>query len=90
MADAERKRSVTPASGDGVNIRSANTTSFNGDVDVVLFELLELEFSLLEIRPVGVLSALSSTKDGQIHIPLLVVVNHEALGGLWVAHFGNM
>jgi hypothetical protein len=51
VANAKREGSVTPTSSDGVKIGSANTTSLNGNVDIVLFELLELELALLEVGP---------------------------------------
>lgn len=53
VTNAKRERCITPTSSDGVKIRSANTTSLNGNVDVVLFELLELELALLEVGPEG-------------------------------------
>ena len=53
VANAKRKRSVAPASSDGVNVGSANTASLNGNVDVVLLKLLELELALLESGPGG-------------------------------------
>jgi hypothetical protein len=52
VANAKREGSVTPASVNGVKIGSANTASLNGNVDIVLFELLELELAPLEVRPV--------------------------------------
>jgi hypothetical protein len=67
VANAERKRCITPTSSDGVKIGSANTTSLNGNVDIVLFELLELELALLEVGPEG--------DDSQ----RLVVVANESL-----------
>lgn len=51
VANAKRERCIAPTSSDGVKIGSANTTSLNGNVDIVLFELLELELALLEVRP---------------------------------------
>lgn len=48
------------------------TTGVNGNVNVTIFECLELEFALLEGGP------------------LLRVVDHEALGGLWVRHDGGV
>lgn len=53
VANAKGERCITPTSSDGVKIRSANTTSLNGNVDIVLLELLELELALLEVRPEG-------------------------------------
>lgn len=58
MANAKREGSVTPTSSDGVKIGSADTTSLNGNVDIVLLELLELELALLEVRPVRRMSVL--------------------------------
>jgi hypothetical protein len=51
VANTERERCITPTSSDGVKIRSANTTGLNGNIDIVLFELLELELALLEVGP---------------------------------------
>lgn len=51
VANTKREGSVTPASSDGVKIGSANTTSLDGNVDIVLFELLKLELALLEVGP---------------------------------------
>jgi hypothetical protein len=36
-----------------MNVRAANTTSINGDIDIVLFEGLKLEFFLVEGLPSG-------------------------------------
>ena len=58
VANAKRKGSVTPTSSDGVKIGSTDTTSLNGNVDIVLLELLELELALLEVRPVRRMSVL--------------------------------
>jgi len=58
VANAKRKGGVTPTSSDGVKIGSADTTSLNGNVDIVLLELLELELALLEVRPVRRMSVL--------------------------------
>jgi len=58
VANAKREGSVTPTSSDGVKIGSADTTSLNGNVDIVLLELLELELALLEVRPVRRMSVL--------------------------------
>ena len=39
---AERKRDVlSPSTGDGVNVRRADTASIDGNIDIVLLELLE-------------------------------------------------
>ena len=52
VANAKGEGSITPTSSDGVEVGSANTASLDGNVDIVLFELLELELALLEVRPV--------------------------------------
>ena len=52
VANTKREGSIAPTSSDGVKIGSANTASLNGNVDIVLFELLELELALLEVGPV--------------------------------------
>jgi hypothetical protein len=47
---AERKRNVlSPSTGDGVNIGSADTAGINGNVDVVLLELLERKLKELSV-----------------------------------------
>ena len=88
MANAKREGSVTPTSSDGVKIGSADTTSLNGNVDIVLLELLELELALLEVRPARRRLSDLCCCDEWIHMysPLLVVVDHEALSGFRVAH----
>lgn len=51
VANAKREGSVSPTSSDGVEIGRAYAAGFNCNVDVVLFELLELELALLEVGP---------------------------------------
>jgi hypothetical protein len=47
---AERKRNVlSPSTGDGVDIGSADTTGINGNVDIVLLELLERKLTDLSV-----------------------------------------
>lgn len=43
MTDADWKRAVSPASGDGVHIRSAHSTALDFDVYVAIFEWLRFE-----------------------------------------------
>lgn len=50
MSYAERKRNVlSPPSGDGVNIRCANTAGVNCNVDIVLLELLKRKLARLSV-----------------------------------------
>jgi len=42
VADAKRKRSLTPSTSDGVNIGTTDTTGVNGNVDIVLLEGLDI------------------------------------------------
>jgi hypothetical protein len=86
VSNTKRERSVTPTSSDGVKIGSANTTSLNGNVDIMLFKLLELELTLLEVGPAGMLASCCCYRRVIMYSPLLVVVDHEALGSLWVTH----
>lgn len=43
MTNANGEWAFTPASGDGVDIRTANTTALDLDVNVTIFELLWFE-----------------------------------------------
>jgi hypothetical protein len=92
VANAKREGSVTPASSDGVKIGSANTASLNGNVDIVLLELLELEFALLEVGPRRRRQSAPCCRRIIIvmYLPLLVVVDHEALSSLGVTHGCDM
>jgi len=46
VADAEWQRDIfAPAAGDGVDVGGADSAGVNGDVDVAVFEGLELELS---------------------------------------------
>jgi hypothetical protein len=39
---AERERNIlAPSTGDGVDVRGADTASINGDVDIVVLELFQ-------------------------------------------------
>lgn len=50
MSYAERKRDVlSPSSGDGVDVGSADTTGINGNVDIVLLKLLEGKLIALSV-----------------------------------------
>jgi hypothetical protein len=49
MANADRKRNFTPTTGDGMNIRAADTAALDLDVDVVWAELLGFELWLLSV-----------------------------------------
>ena len=55
---AERKRDVlSPSTGDSMDIRSADTASINGNIDIVILELLERKlFCLSAIVPCLVIS----------------------------------
>jgi hypothetical protein len=43
VAHADGKRTITPSTIDGMDVRAADTTAVYGNVDVAVFELLELE-----------------------------------------------
>jgi len=92
VANAKREGSVTPTASDGVKIGCANTASLDGNVDIVLFKLLELELALLEVRPVEnrLSASWSCCERINVYPPLLVVVDHEAFGSLGVAHVCGM
>lgn len=57
---------------DLMNITATDAAALDGNVNVAVFEGLELEFLLFELRP------------------FLLVIDHEALGGLWVRHCGGL
>jgi len=86
VADADGQRSLTPAAVDGVDVRSAYTAALDGNVNVAVLEGLELELGWLLARRhavhQGALTNLLLLEGG----PLLLVLNHEASGGLWVTH----
>lgn len=68
VANAKREGSITPTTSDGVEIGSANTASLNGNIDIVLLELLELELALLEVRPRGRHQSVSSYPHSYCHV----------------------
>jgi hypothetical protein len=48
---AERQRNVlSPSAGDRVDIGSANTARINGDIDIVILELLERQLKFISSR----------------------------------------
>lgn len=51
MSNRQGKLLLSPTAIDGMNITSANTTSFNLDVDVVVAERLWLELVLMKVQP---------------------------------------
>lgn len=51
VADAKRALEFTPATSDGVDVRAANTTALDLDVDVMVLERLGLELVLVVFGP---------------------------------------
>ena len=52
MTNTDGQWTFAPAAVDGVNIGSADTAAVDGNVDVAVFEGLELEFLFFEVLPV--------------------------------------
>jgi hypothetical protein len=86
---AEGKRNVlSPSTSDGVDIRSADTTGIDGDIDIVVLELLKgkliavLVAVVYTIKCKTYLLALESA-------PVLDVSDSESVGSLGVRHCGR-
>lgn len=53
VTNTEWERSLTPTTSNGVDIRTTDTTSVNGDVNVAVLERLELELCKRSVRAMG-------------------------------------
>lgn len=51
VTDAEWEWGTTPTTGDGVDVRSADTACINGNINVAVLEWLKLELLLVEGAP---------------------------------------
>ena len=51
VSNCQGKLLLSPTAVDGVNITSADTASFNLDVDIVVAERLRLELVLVKVEP---------------------------------------
>ena len=83
VANAERKWHFAPAASDRVDIATANTARLNGNVNVAILKLLQLELSLLEVLPfvLGVdAESFSSLKRCQISDPKRIFLLDIPLG----------
>lgn len=88
MTDADGKWAITPASGDGMDIRTADTAALDLDVNVTVFELLWFELKRSSMTLIR-----KSLKRGNAHLllfevcPFALVLDHETLKGIRVAHY---
>lgn len=85
MADADWKRAFTPASVDGVNVGTADAAAVNGDVDVTVFEWLELELPLLSVTSNGFSCRRTNLLLLEV-LPFRLILDHETGGILWIRH----
>lgn len=86
VANTDGQGAVTPPASDGVNIGAADTARFNLDVDVTVFEWLWLElmgWSTIGRRYIG--GAIFYFLLLEIS-PFCLILDHEALESVWVAH----
>jgi hypothetical protein len=88
VAYTERKRDVlAPAAGNSVDVGGADTAGIDGDINIVLFELLEGKLR-------KILEAATVQNIDQTHIfacelaPLLDVSDGKRVGSVWVTHCG--
>jgi len=90
VTDTERKGNLAPTTSDGVDIRSADTTGVNGNVNVAILERLELELLRYVRKSSSGVESVSVTDFLLLELsPFLRVLNDKASGGLRVRHFGG-
>ena len=80
---------VTPAASDGVNIRTADTATFDLDVDIVVAECLELELYTLSVPA----HCLGNWLTYRLLLEIFIfskLIDHEAFSFLWVRHRGSI
>lgn len=87
VADADWQWALAPSAGDRVDIAATDTAALNSDVDVAVLEWLELELCDALVRPQEV----DDVKEDPYLLllkvlPVLLVLDHETLGSLWVRH----
>ena len=94
MPDADGKWTVAPAASDGVHVRTADATALDGNVDVARFERLQFELGHVSLWLSHHLSLNWAAKTAYLLLfeaaPVLLVLNHVALGGLWVRHLDGL
>ena len=91
MADADGQWAFAPATGDGVDVGSADTASLDLDIDITVLEWLWLELRKRSIRDAT--RALSSRVSHLLLLevaPLLLILDHETFEGVWVSHDGGV
>ena len=87
MADANWKRTSSPAPVDGVDVGSTNTASVDLDVNIIVFKWLWLELEMMSVawgfggRVMGINFLLPE------FCPFLLVIDHETLKSVWITHF---
>lgn len=87
VTNAQRERSLAPASSDRVHVGAADTAALNGNVNVTVLKGLELELDWRSAMQLGA----KVEKSGRYLLllevgPFLLVADHKALGSLWVRH----
>ena len=87
VTDADWKRAVSPAASDGMDIRAANPTTFDLDIDVTVLKWLWLELR----KPLAVRTRLVSDVRPFYFFflevgPFALILDHITLKGLWVTH----
>jgi hypothetical protein len=84
----KRKRDVlSPSSSDGVDVGSADTAGINGNVDIMLLELLERKLNSDQCGSQKNKWLLSHLLAGKGR-PVLNVGNGKRVGCVWVTHLG--
>ena len=87
VTDANGEGAIAPAASDGMNIRAADTTALNLDVDVAVLKLLRFE---LKMRLVAGESVAFDSMAAHLLLleigPFALILDHVALKCFWVRH----
>lgn len=77
---------MTLTSSDGVDIGTANTTAFDCNIDVTIFERFQFELIAELIEPLTLQDRLTDLLLFEV-LPFLLVLDHKALSSIWIRHF---
>lgn len=87
VAHANGQWAVAPTASDSMNVGATNTACFDLDVDIAILKWLWLELWEVSVNVFG-----AALLNGAHYLflfklrPLLLIIDHKPLKGIWIAH----